>query len=120
MAVRNRVKFYAVCSVLIVFVIGACVPIWRTFYFCPLGEIWRESSLWWVVAELPDNVRDARGYQDVLEAHTTNLVTGFLLITVALLVGWSVFRTGVPPTRSQAAVDYQEGDEGAVPDGRQE
>ena len=117
MASRSRVASCAVGIGLAVLGVGAALPDWTTWYFCPLGGVGHPGPLCWALAQLPANVRDAGTDPRLWACHLDNLVTGGLLLAVAAGVAWAVFRAGSRWGCSEAA-DYREAHGGAVCDGR--
>src|SRR5262245_9540465 len=86
------IRAMGVCSGLAILCVGATLPIWTTWYFCPLGAVGHPSSLWQALGELPANIREANSYPELWATHQDNHITGGLFLALASGVAWAAFR----------------------------
>ena len=119
MAPRSRARVAAVCGAAAVFAVASFLPIWTAWYFSDWEACGHPSSLWGTLAELLANQRK-RGLDAnfLWRLHERNLLTAGIVLVLAGLSGWAIFRARVRPPRTEVASDYQEGPDGSLRDGR--
>jgi hypothetical protein len=115
---NRRAATRAVGYALLVFGVGAALPIWKVWYFGAWEASAYPGALWEAVGRIPATSREAPNqFWDMQE---WNLVLLVALLLVATGVGWAAYRALVRRGYSEEARDFVEGPAGSLQDGRAE
>ena len=97
----------ALVYALLVFGVGAALPIWSAVYLSPWEGNGYPASLWVAV-----------GSDRFLDLQERNPVLLVALLLVSAGVGWGTYRNMTRRGYSEEARDFVEGPAGSLPDGR--
>jgi hypothetical protein len=84
---KERAILWAVCSALVVLLIGSLLPIWTAWHINPWEGVGYRATLWQAIAQLPSNVQNAAPYPGLFALHETNIVQGAILLVLVGAIG---------------------------------